>query len=302
MKQTKKPYKPKVTVLIPVYNGAPFLEETVKSVFASTKLPIEVILVDDGSTDGSKLKCHALEKRFKHLHFYDFANNRGMTRCLNFGIAKARGEYIARINQDDLMVKGRLEKQVAFLEAHPEHVAVGSFVELFTQDKPHYDSIAFPTTDEELKRVWMTLSPFADPSVMYRRATVAKTKGYNQSMWPADDVHMWYQLGMLGKLANIPEYLTRVRWHQGAGSIKSHRLQMEKTWEVHMWAAEHIRKPSLGEYVFWVGEHVAGRLFPPQLNWYVYRLLRKLWKKRKLSPKLWQLWEDATLAFSWTKR
>jgi glycosyltransferase involved in cell wall biosynthesis len=152
--------KPLVSILIPVYNGTPYLEETVESIFASTKLPIEVILVDDGSTDGSKEKCRKLVTRYTHnLKFINFAKNKGMTRCLNAGIKAAGGKYIARINQDDLMIKGRLVKQVKFLESHPDHVAIGSFVQLFTKDNPHYDTISFPTTDIQIKQMWMTLSP-----------------------------------------------------------------------------------------------------------------------------------------------
>lgn len=285
---------PLVSVLIPVYNGTPYLEQTVESVLASTQLPIEVVLVDDGSTDGSKAKCRQLNFKYPQVIYIDFRRNRGMTRCLNEGIKRAQGKYIARINQDDLMVKGRLEKQVNFLENHQNHVAVGSFIKLFTNDNPHYDQVTFPTTDEELKRDWLTLSPFSDPSVMYRRDAVLKTPGYSQEMWPADDVQMWYQLGSLGKLANLPEFLTLVRWHAGAGSIKSHRLQMKKTWQVHIWAARNIRQPSIGEFAFWCLEHLAGRFFPPQFNWFIYRLLRKIWPHRLISKQIWQVWERIT--------
>lgn len=294
--------KPLVSVLIPVFNGALYLEETVHSVFASTKLPVEVILVDDGSTDGSKKRCRSMAAHYHgKVTFVNFNKNKGMTRCLNEGIKLARGEYIARINQDDLMVKGRLEKQVTFLERHPDHVAVGSNISLFTATQAHYDTVKFPIHDEALKTTWMTLSPFSDPSVMYRKSAFLETTGYSQAMWPADDVHMWYMLGKLGKLANIPQVLTRVRWHNKAGSIMSHRLQMKKTWEVHMWAAANIRKPSLGEYAFWVAQYAAGEVFPPQFNWLVYRLLRKLWKKRQVSLSLWQVWEKLAYALAWAK-
>ena len=174
------------------------------------------------------------------------------------------------------MMMGRLEKQVAFFESHPDHVAVGGYVELFTESKSHFDVIQFPLTDNELKQNWLTLSPFADPTVMYRKAAFLQTGGYNQVMWPADDVHMWYQLGSLGKLANIPEILTRVRWHKGAGSIHLHRLQMKKTGEVHRWADRYVRKGTLSERTIWLIESLAGNVFPPQFNWFVYRLIRKL--------------------------
>jgi glycosyltransferase involved in cell wall biosynthesis len=276
-----KSIKPLISVMIPVYNGAEYLEESVKSVIDSTALPIEIILVDDGSSDGSKALCRRLSRRYSNVRYLDYAVNQGMTRCLNTGILHARGEYIARINQDDLMQKNRLEKQLQFLENNPDHVAVGSFVELFTADNPKYDFIEFPTEDRDIKNLWMKFSPFADPTVMYRKSAWLKTKGYNQKMWPADDVHMWYQLGSIGKLANLPECLTRVRWHAAAGSVKSHRLQMQKTWEVHIWAAKHISQPKLTEVALWMGQFVAGKFFSAQFNWFVYRNIRRFMSGKK---------------------
>lgn len=271
-----KSKKPVVSVLIPVFNGAQFLEETIASIQKSTYKRFEIILVDDGSTDNSERKCRALARRYANVRFYGFHQNGGMTRSLNYGVQKAKGRYIARINQDDLMVDSRLEHQVAFLEANPKVVAVGGYVRLFTKDNPDYDRITFPLTDAEIKKAWLYLSPFADPAVMYRKSAYRKTSGYSQEMWPADDVQMWYQLGKLGKLANLPHVLTRVRWHAGAGSIKSHRIQMRKTWEVHQWARQHVGTPTVFTWFFWLAEWVAGVVFPPSLNWGVYRLIRKL--------------------------
>lgn len=265
-----------VSVLIPVFNGAKFLERTIESIQKSTYKNFEIILVDDGSTDESRKVCHALEKRFKNVRFYFFKKNKGMTRSLNFGISKAKGKYIARINQDDLMVPLRLTKQVKFLEENPDCVAVGGCIKFFTDKVPSLDIVSFPLTDKEIRKTWFFLSPFSDPTVMYRKSTYLQTKGYSQKMWPADDVHMWYQLGRIGKLANLPTVLTKVRWHEGAGSIRYHKIQMKKTWEIHQWAKKNVGIPNLATQIFWIVQYVAGIVLPAQVNWYVYRLIRKL--------------------------
>lgn len=272
-----------VSVLIPVFNGAKFLEKTIESIQKSTYKNFEVILIDDGSTDESRKICHALEKRFKNIRFYFFEKNKGMTRSLNFGISKAKGKYIARINQDDLMVPSRLIKQVKFLEENLDCVAVGGYIRFFTDKTPNLDIVRFPLTDGKIRGNWLLLSPFSDPTVMYRKSAYLQTKGYSQKMWPADDVHMWYQLGQIGKLANLPTVLTKVRWHEGAGSIKYHKIQMKKTWKVHQWAKKNVGIPNLATQIFWVVQYAAGIIFPAQVNWYVYRLIRKLQGKSKLS-------------------
>lgn len=267
---------PLVTVLIPVYNGDSFLAETIASIKKNNYPNYEVILVDDGSTDESKQLCHQFAKKDSQIFFYDFDKNQGMDRVLNFGIQKAKGKYIARLNQDDLIEPSRLELQVRFLESHPDYVAVGGQIVLFTKKRKVFDRIYFPLTDKEIRSKWLMLSPYSDPTVMYRKRAVLKTPGYSQRFWPADDIHMWYQLGKIGKLANLPQMLTEVRWHESCGSIKSHRRQMKKTWEVHQWAAKHIQKPSLFVRIFWLGQYLAGLLFPPQLNWFAYRQLKKI--------------------------
>ena len=270
---------PLVSVLIPVYNGTQFLDEAIRSVLHSTYKNVEIILVDDGSNDRSRDKCKKYEERYKSVRFFGFTENGGMTRCLNYGIKQAKGKYIARLNQDDILMPRRLEQQVSFLESHPDYVIVGGKIVLFTEDQKTFDIISFPKTDKQIREQWLMLSPYSDPTVMYRKDTWLNTDGYSQYFWPADDVHMWYQLGSLGKMANLPAAMTRVRWHDECGSIKSHRRQMIKTWQVHQWATEFIQKPSLFVQLFWLSQLLAGYFLPPQFNWWVYRNVRKVQKR-----------------------
>src|SRR5690242_12716378 len=117
---------PKVTVLIPVFNGAKYLEEAVHSVMKSTYTNFEILLVDDGSSDRSKHICRDLAKQYSQVRFYDFARNKGLGRVLNFALKKAKGKYIARLNQDDRMLPHRLTMQVRYLETHRDVTVVGS--------------------------------------------------------------------------------------------------------------------------------------------------------------------------------
>lgn len=272
----KVEYKPLVSVIIPVYNGAPYLAETVESVQRSSCKNFEIILVDDGSKDESKAFCQSLSKKYKNVRFYWFKKNKGLTSVLNYAIKKAKGEFIARINQDDIMMPNRLEEQIEFLKNNPDHVVVGSDIILFDENHRLIENISFPKTDADIRAQWLLMSPFSDPTVMYRKSAYLKTKGYQKYFWPADDVHMWYQLGKVGKLANLNTILTKVRWHNKAGSIASHRIQMEKTFEVHLWASKNIQEPKLYHWIFWVTQFIAGKIFPPRFNWFIYRRIRQI--------------------------
>lgn len=293
---------PLVSIILPVYNGASHIGETIASIQKSTYKNFEIILVDDASTDESKKMCYSLARKYKTIRFFAFVKNIGLSNVLNFAIRLAKGTYIARINQDDLMMPERLDKQVKFLENHTDHVAIGSSIRLFQNKKPVIlasekrarpgsdsgpsnsagkrarmtTTVVFPETDEEIKRHWLYLSPFADPAVMYKKSAFDKTNGYNQDFWPVDDVHMWYQLGKLGKLANVNEALTFVRWHSQAGSIKRHKLQVQRLYALHQWAEKNIEKPSIGIKLFWKTQLISGILFPAWINWWMFRQLRRI--------------------------
>lgn len=276
--------QPLVSVVIPVFNGSPYLKRAVFSVFNSNYKPLEIILVDDGSTDKSQVVCQELTKKFKNVRYFRFEKNKGMANALNLGVRKAKGKYIARLNQDDLMVNDRLTRQVKFLENNSDYVVVGGAINLFTDKEEVFDSVQFPLTDKAVRRQWLFMSPFSDPTVMFRKSAWLKTPGYNQNFWPADDVHMWYQLGKIGKLKNLKNVLTKVRWHDGAGSIKFHRLQMKKTWKVHVWASKNVESATLSHWLFWINQYIAGVLLPAQFNWLTYRLLRKFQNLKAKKP------------------
>jgi glycosyltransferase involved in cell wall biosynthesis len=272
MKKTMKHNKPLVSVIIPVFNGATYLIEAVNSVVKSTYKNIEVLLVDDGSKDTSTQLCHMLEKKYKNVHFYSFKKNKGLGRTLNFAIKKAKGTYICRLNQDDVMKSERIATQVAYFESHPEVVACGSWINMF-EDKKN-QTIKFLETDEQIKKIWLIISPFADPSVMYRKTAVIRAGLYKQEFWPGDDTHLWYRLGMIGKLANIQKVLVNVRYHEGAASVKYFRNLNDATFRMHRWAHKNVQKASLGIQLFWIIQYVLGALFSANFNWKAYRIMK----------------------------
>ncbi|MCR4328949.1 MAG: glycosyltransferase [Candidatus Roizmanbacteria bacterium] len=269
----KKRNKTLVTVVIPVFNGASYLEEAVFSVQQSTYKNFEILLIDDNSTDHSKKLCRALQRKYTNVRFYALSKNIGLGRVLNYALKKARGEYIARLNQDDYMLPKRLSKQVAFLKKNVAVVAVGSHIEYFGDRNT---VLEFLETDSEIKDSWFFVSPFADPSVMYRKETALNVGGYSQAYWPADDTQLWYRMGMVGELANVQLPLTRVRWHKKAASIRFFKKLTVKLYKTHRWAHTHVGPAPLVAQGFWVLQLVSGLLFSPQFNWSVYIGIKRI--------------------------
>lgn len=271
---TENKIQPMVSVIIPVFNGASFLEEAVKSVSQTTYTNYEILLIDDGSADHSKQICHEFEKQYPNVKFYSFTENRGLGRVLNFALEQAKGKYICRLNQDDHMLPFRIQKQVDFLEKNSKVVAVGSCIKLF-EDNGNFQILKFLETDEDIKKIWHIISPFADPSVMYRKDVAIKAGGYQQEFWPADDTQLWYRMGLLGKLANIQETLVEVRWHKKAASVRHFRRLAISTYNMHRWANEHVSKAPWYIQTYWVIQLFAGITLSAEFNWKTYRILKK---------------------------
>jgi len=267
--------RPLVSVIIPVYNGASYLKQSVNSVENSNFKDWEIILVNDGSTDQSENVCLNLQKKNKKIRVYSFKKNKGLSRTLNFAILKAQGKYIARLNQDDLMLPDRLEKQTDFLEKNPAYVMVGGALELFDEKGESFEKLFLPLNDTEIRKNWFYLNSFADPAVMYLKKAVIKAGGYRQKYYPADDLHLWYRLGNLGKLANLNQVVTRMRIHQKAATMERFRQLIRKTWQVHWWSAKHVQKPSLFILLYWVIQYILGMTLPARINFFAYRLVKK---------------------------
>lgn len=267
--------RPLVSVVIPVFNGSQYLREAVVSVLKNTYKNIEILLVDDGSKDESKEMCRSLTRRYKNVRFFSFEKNRGLGRVLNFALKKAKGEFICRLNQDDRMLPHRIEKQVKYLIKHTDVVAVGSSIQLFNE-VGKLEVIYFPQMDEDIRRLWLILSPFSDPSVMYRKSIAIRAGGYDQKFWPADDVHLWYRLGKFGKLTNMKQALSWIRWHENAASIKFFRIDTKRTFQLHLWADQYVQKAPWYISLFWVCQYIAGTTLSPQFNWLTYRLIKRI--------------------------
>lgn len=267
--------RPVVSVVIPVFNGARYLVDAVSSVQKSTYKNFEVILINDGSTDASRALCRELTRKYKNVRFYDFPRNRGLGRVLNFALKKAKGSYICRLNQDDKMLPHRLGTQISYLDKHPEIVALGSSIKLFDNNNDH-EVIKFLETDSEIKSVWHIVSPFSDPSVMYRKEVAIAAGGYDQAFWPADDTQLWYRMGMRGQLANLTKPVVNVRWHNEAASVKFFKILAKKTLEMHLWADENVEKAPWYVHVYWICQYIAGMTIPPQTNWKIYRVIKRI--------------------------
>jgi glycosyltransferase involved in cell wall biosynthesis len=201
---------PTVSVVMSVYNSELYLAHALESILSQTFTDFELIVIDDGSTDGSAEILHSTsDPRLRVVE----QNNAGLTRSLNRGFALAKGEYVARIDADDTCLPGRLAAQVAYMDQHQATVLLGTAYRHVDLLRDRQVDIYPPREDEALRRAMVSGNPFCHSSVMVRRAAVVKEGGYDESFPYLQDYELWSRLAQVGELANLPQILVSRRYH-----------------------------------------------------------------------------------------
>ena len=190
---------------MPVYNGLPDLHESAASILGQTYTDFELLLIDDGSTDGSGAACDDLaaqDQRVRVLRHKGRAN-RGIIESLNLGLSEARGDLIARMDADDRAYPERIERQVAYLGAHPEVAVVGAAVHV--RGKQGDLVVRTPPVSPALVR-WRLLFGvvFTHPTVTMRRSAVEAVGGYTAEAPHNEDHSLWLRMAERYDLTNLP--------------------------------------------------------------------------------------------------
>ena len=224
--------KPIVSTLIPVYNAESTVEDAIRSVLRQTLRELEVVVVNDGSTDSTPDILDSLAKQDSRVRVIH-APQRGIISALNTGIAVCEGDLIARMDADDVCHPKRFELQVELMRARPEVSVCSSLVKMFPRGELLGGLVKYEewmnslTTPEEIGRDMFVESPVAHPSVMLRRGELQEIGGYQERGW-AEDYDLWLRYHVAGKLfAKVPETLTFWRQSQGRLTFTDSRYSLE---------------------------------------------------------------------------
>ena len=202
----------KVSVLMAVYNGERYLRQSVESILNQTYSDFEFIILDDGSNDSTLSILNEYAPRDRRMVLVRNETNIGLARSLNLGLELAQGEYIARMDADDISMPERLAVQVAYLETHSDIGVLGSKA-YFVDDE--MSTINYPENPDYLKWCLCFYNPIAHPSVMYRHSLIDSVGGYNEEYQFAQDYELWGRLSGITKLSNFQQVLVQMRKHEG---------------------------------------------------------------------------------------
>jgi glycosyltransferase involved in cell wall biosynthesis len=201
---------PKISVVMAVYNGEKYLKEAIESILSQTFSDFEFVIINDGSTDNSENIVRSFnDERIK----YFLKEHSGLVDSLNFGLKKARSEFIARFDADDVSLSNRLETQFNFLVQNSERVLVGACAFKINELGENTGEFVYPPISwKEIKRYSLRHNPFIHPTVMFRKDVIEKVGNY-RNFKNAEDYELWTRVIYKYPCANIPEKLLKYRIH-----------------------------------------------------------------------------------------
>lgn len=287
-----------ISVVMPVYNEKYYLKDTVSSVLEQKKVDIEFIIVDS-STDLSVWdEINLKDERIK----YFWIEKNGIANALNFGLEKASGEYIARIDSDDLMCEDRLYIQQTYLNNHPDVSLIGSNAYRINESGEIFGKTKLKCEYEDIKAELLFDSALYHPSVMLRRRLIDEGFRYD-TRCVAEDYDLWTRIALNYKIENISDYLLKYRVHNESLSKKVKDIQREDVAKTSMRYISTLFKLDMHEYS-WHDTCNIKRYINVDYPTYVVKqvkLLKNIWEANKkihaVDDKI--LWDELEQRWNW---
>lgn len=262
---------PKISVVMAVYNGMPYVKEAVRSILTQSYKNFEFIIVNDASTDSTlKYLKNLKDTRIKIINN---PKNLGLAVSLNKALEVAGGQYIARMDADDISLPKRFEKQVEYLEHNPQVSLCGCWVDLIDKKGKIIGEKKYPLSDSELKKALKWYQPIVHPTFMARANFYKSLGGYDEHFDYAEDYELLIRAMKKYKLANIPNKLLYWRLADERRSRQSMKRVDAADFKVKL---EILRNNYFGKiYIFYVAKKFATTfLLPTSFKIYIAKILK----------------------------
>lgn len=215
---------PKVSILLPTYNGSFSIASSIQSVLNQDLQDWELLVIDDGSTDSTQEIVEQFANSDTRIRYIKNPENLGIQKTLNRGLFEARGMYIARIDDDDLWSDIRkLSKQINLFNASPDLVLIGTGARVVSEAGKLITQYAYPTSDKEIRNTLLFRNCFVHSSVVFKTSLAREIGGYPEGIQfrHVEDYALWLALGNYGSFQNIPEYSVDLMQHERSISFKN---------------------------------------------------------------------------------
>lgn len=207
---------------MPVYNAGDFLVEAIQSLQNQTYENWELIAVDDYSLDNSWKILQEFSRTDKRIKIYRNGGHHGVAHAANLALKKARGQFVARMDADDISLPWRLENQIEFLKNHPQVTAVGGQCDLIDKEGTIIGKKEFPTNDQEMRKTIFYRIPLQQPTMMVNKKLLPKKfTWYEETCDVAEEVELLFKLFQNGQVSNLPQTVLQYRLHGKNTSLQN---------------------------------------------------------------------------------
>lgn len=203
--------KSSVSVILPVFNTEKYIKDSIESIFNQTYPNIELIVVNDCSGDKTPFILERISKTGRNMVLINNRKQMKMSASLNIALKKAKGDYIARQDADDISDPMRISRQVDFLEKNREIGLVGTFFKIIGKSDQIMQHVALPEKDNDIKFLMPYENYICHGSVVFRKEILSTVGYYNEKILAFQDYDYWFRIGQKYGLANIPQYLYSYR-------------------------------------------------------------------------------------------
>lgn len=268
--------KTNISVLMPVYNGAKYLEISIESILKQSIRDFEFIIVDDGSTDSSFKIIDRYIKKDKRIILLKNKTHLGTTKSLNKGLSVAKGKYIVRMDADDWSSPDRLKIQYDFMEKNLDIGVSGGYVDICDRNLKHLYTRKYLLTDKSIRRKIFLYSPFAHPATIWNRELMVGVGGYNENIPLSQDAELYFRIGKIAKFANIKETLIKLRVHADSSSISKDRTQERYAIYARIKAIiEYDHSARFIDWLYIIFRIAAMVMVPTKIKFWLFNLLRR---------------------------
>lgn len=213
---------PLVSVVIPVFNAEKFIKEALMSMVNQTYQNLEIVVVDDCSTDESWKIVSELSKKYANIKIARNSTNSGIAKTVNRAIRLTKGEYLARLDADDIAMPYRISQELLYLQSHPDVVAVGGQCQIIDENSRLTGFKNFPLSFEQIYKFIYFYVPLQQSTLMVARKRLPRRAVYyREDMVIAEEIELFFQMFQYGKVENLPDYLVLYRLHSNNNSFKN---------------------------------------------------------------------------------
>ena len=267
--------EPFVSVVMPLFNAEGTVKKAIESILNQTLKNFELVIVNDASKDKTLSLVRSYMQKDSRIKLINNKHNLKIATSLNIGVATASADTIARMDGDDTSHPERLRLQYLFLKKHPDVAIVGSNISIVDKKGKEVWKRVYPTNSKDSKKVMFKYSPFAHPTVMFRKKVFEESGGYNPKMVPCEDIDLWFRIGAKYDFGNIPKTLLKYNLSDISGGQYDIRKTELLGFKIKMNAIKKLGFiPSFYDIAYNLLEFISLWLMPGDLRVRLYNTLR----------------------------